>query len=129
MGDRDSDNGFLLGLIIGGVIGAGAVFLFGTEKGKEVREELKEKGDDALDDLDDVLTQLEKKGKEIKKKADIVKEEIAEKAGEMKENVSEEVVEKLDDTLAHIEALQERGREATASLRKKYFIKDGKKLG
>lgn len=124
-----NDRSFLTGLIIGGAIGAGLVFLFGTEKGKKVREEIKEKGADILDDLDDVLEELEEKGKELKKKAQIVKEEVVEKVGDLKEKAGEEMMEKLDDTLAKIETLQERGREATAALRKKYFLKAGKSLG
>jgi len=129
MCDRNDDRSFLTGLIIGGAVGAGLVFLFGTEKGEKVRKELKEKGADVLDDLDDVLGELEEKGKELKKKAEKVKEEVVEHAGEFKEKASVEVMEKLDDTLANIEALQERGREATAALRKKYFLKAGKSLG
>jgi len=128
MSDCNNDKSFLLGLMIGGVIAGGLVFLFGTDKGKEVRKELKERGEDVLDDLDEVLAELEEKRKELKKKAEKVKEEVVQHVGDLKEKASEEVMEKLDDTLANIEALQERGREATATLRKKYFLKDGKRL-
>ena len=128
MCDRD-DKGIILGLMIGGLIGAGTMFLFGTDKGAQVRKNLKKKGEDILDDLEPVLKQLEEKSREVKKQAEKVKGQIAEKTGELKENISEEVTEKLDDTLAKIENLQERGREATEALRKKYFVKNGKKLG
>ncbi len=127
MSDHD-DKGFIIGLMIGGLIGAAAMFLFGTKKGEEVREDLRKKGEDILENLDGILKQLEEKSREVKKQAEKVKEQIAQKAGEVKENLSEEMTEKLDDTLAKIENLQDRGREVTANLRKKYFTKDGKKL-
>ncbi len=124
-----NERSFLAGLIIGGTIGALLVFLFGTDKGKKIRKELKEKGADILDDLDDILDEIEEKGKELKRKTEKIKEEVTEKASEFKEKAGEEVMEKLNDTLVKIENLQERGCEATAALRKKYFLKAGKSLG
>lgn len=124
-----NNRSFFTGLIIGGIVGAGLVFLFGTGKGKKLRKEIEEKGNELLAELDNFLDKLEERGKELKKETEAVKEEIVEKAEEIRGKMGEEVIKKLDDTLANIEALQERGRQATAALRKKYFTRRGKSLG
>lgn len=56
-------SGLISGLIFGTAIGAGAVFLFGTKKGKEIRNkvrddypELFDKVDDFVDDTKDELS-------------------------------------------------------------------------
>lgn len=83
---------FLLGFFIGGLIGAVVIFLLGTKEGKKTAKSLEEKGKDLLDSL-----------------------------GERKEELTESATEKLDDALAHIEKMQEQGRETTAQLRKNLF--------
>jgi len=83
---------FFLGFFIGGLIGAVVIFLLGTKEGKKTGKVLEEKGKDLLDNLHDK------------------KEELTESAGD-----------KLDEALAHIEKMQEQGRETTAELRKRLF--------
>jgi gas vesicle protein len=128
MSDCHNDNSFFLGVILGAVIGAGAVFLFGTEKGEEVRGDLRDRGEDLLEDLTPVIKQLEEKGQEIKKSAEKTTRQLVKKAGQVEKEVSSEAVEKISDTLEQLENLQEKGRQATADLRKRYFIKNGRKL-
>ena len=94
---------FFLGFFIGGLIGAVTIFLLGTKEGKKTGRYLEEKGKDLLDDLHDR------------------KEEVVDRLMDKKEELTETATEKLDDALAHIEKMQEQGRDTTAELRKKLF--------
>ena len=62
---RGVDLQFLLGLFIGGLIGAFLIFFMGTKEGKKAKKLLEQKGEDTLDDLHDQIDALEQKGKEI----------------------------------------------------------------
>lgn len=105
---------FFLGFFIGGLIGAVVIFLLGTKEGKKTGRLLEEKGKDILDDLQDKVGELEKKSKEIK-------EEVVDRLMDKKEELTQSASERLDDALAHIEKMQEQGRETTAQLRKNFF--------
>lgn len=122
MTDTDNSNGkFLAGLFVGGLIGAGIIAVLGTKEGKKTAKLLEEKGKDALELLQDKLEEIEKKGKELVKEGQALEQQMIEKLGDEKEVIVEKVAERLDDTLAHIEAIQERGRETTANIRKRFF--------
>lgn len=85
--------------ILGAAIGAGLGLLFAPKEGRKLREELKNKLSDLLDqaseiDMEDVKKQFDKKVEEIKKElADLDKEkalDIAKKeADELKKKVQE----------------------------------------
>lgn len=108
------------GLIMGIIIGAGVVyFLTSTEEGKRVKKQLKEKGEDVLDDLTDIIEEVEEKGEEFKKKALEVQGQLEEKTGDVKKEITQEVKEGL----SQIEELRERGRRAV-----KAFTRNGKPL-
>jgi len=115
------DARFLLGFFLGGILGAIVIFLVGTKEGKKTTKLLEQKGKDFIDDLDDRLKDLEKQGQELAKKSEEIKEQVVETLEEKKETITTEASSKIDNALAHIEALQEHGRETTASLRKRLF--------
>lgn len=115
------DTKFWVGFFIGGLIGAVVLFLMGTKEGKKTKKLLTERGKDFLDDVEDKLGELEKKGKELAKEGEVIKDQVLENLEEKKEVLSEGATEKLDSALAHIEKLQEQGLETTATLRKKLF--------
>lgn len=121
MADRDRSDGFLSGLVLGAMIGAGlAYFLTSTEKGKEVKKQLRERGKDTLDNLADLIEEVEERGEEFKKKAKEIQTELEKKAGDVREEVAGEAKEQL----THIDKLRERGRKAT----KRFFTKNGRSL-
>ena len=95
MSENNRDVKFWVGFFIGGFIGAVVLFFLGTKEGKK-------RGKDILDEFADKLESFERKGEEIK--------------GE----IAETATEKIDSALAHIEALQERGREPTAARRRRF---------
>jgi gas vesicle protein len=119
--EHGPDIKFLLGFFIGGILGAIIIFLVGTKEGKKTTKILEQKGKDFVDDLEDRLTDLEKQGQELAKKSEEIKEHVVVTLEEKKEAMTTEASSKIDSTLAHIEALQEHGRETTASLRKRLF--------
>lgn len=119
--DRGPDVKFLLGFFLGGILGAIIIFLIGTKEGKKTTKILEQKGKDFVDDLEEHLVDLEKQGQELVKKSEEIKEQVVETLEEKKETITTEATSKLDNALAHIEALQEHGRETTASLRKRLF--------
>lgn len=127
MSDRDNHD-FLIGLTLGTLIGAGVVYLFGTKDGERTRLSWYKKGEDTLKNLDGVLDSLEEKGEAVKKGAEKITAKIANQTKNFKKEVAADTVESLDETLASIEDLQEKGRQATSNLRKKYFLRHGKKL-
>lgn len=137
------DHTFWIGLFLGGVIGVLLILLLGTEKGKKLVKKLQDEGLDFLDDAKDTLEEnkekigkqvlmhveeLKEKGEElIEESKDLVeegnalKEEFLEEVVSKKEDVTKEVVAQADAALAHIEKLQERGRQTTQELRRKLF--------
>jgi len=126
MSKNDSD--FAKGFILGGLIGAGFLFLFGTEKGKKTQKILKKKGEEFLDAASETAGKVQKEGKKVKKeleeKAGEVKEDIGEKLENVGEKVKEEVEKGVDTALGFAEKTAEKGRDAQA----KYFKKGGKPL-
>ncbi|MBI5620026.1 YtxH domain-containing protein [Candidatus Gottesmanbacteria bacterium] len=121
MSEDHHDGKFLFGFFIGGIIGALTIFFLGTKEGQRTGKLLKRKGEDLLDDVQDKIDELEKKGKELVKEGEAIKEQMLENLEEKKEAVTETAAEKLDTALAHIEELQEHGRQTTASLRRRLF--------
>ena len=122
MSDEHRGEGkFLFGFFIGGLIGALVIFFLGTKEGQKTGKLLKRKGEDVLDDVQEKIEELEQRGKELVKQGEAIKEQVLENLEEKKEAVTETAVEKIDTALAHIEELQEHGRQTTASLRKRLF--------
>jgi len=120
--DRPSvDLKFLLGLFIGGLVGALVIFFMGTKEGRKTKKFLEEKGEDTLDTIHDRIDELEKKGKEIVEQGEEIKEQVIEQLEEKKEELSDRATEKLDTALAHVEKIQEQGLSSTSDLRKRIF--------
>lgn len=120
MRDR-RENSLWPGLVLGVLIGAGVVYyLTSTDEGKKVKEKLKKKGEDALGGLGEIISELEEKGEEFKKKAKQIQDKLEEEAKDVKEGVAEEAQKKLD----YIEELCRRGRRVT----KRSFTRNGKNL-
>ena len=118
---RGVDLQFLLGLFIGGLIGAFLIFFMGTKEGKKTKKLLEQKGEDTLDDIHDQIDALEQKGKEIVEQGQEIKEQVIEQLEDKKEELTERATEKLDTALAQVEKIQEEGLSSTSDLRKRIF--------
>ncbi|MDP3998396.1 MAG: hypothetical protein Q8P89_02175 [bacterium] len=102
--------GFLRGLLWGILLAIGALIFFETEKGQKIKGRIKEKGEGFLDDLPGLLEELEEKG-----------EKWFKEAAEFKEEATEKAEEKIDESLGHIAALQEHGREISSKIKTRFF--------
>ena len=121
MRDRDHNGGFFQGLIMGALMGAVAYyFLTQTKEGEKVKKRLKEKSEEALDNLAELVEDFEEKGEEFQARAKEIQAKLEKRAKSVEGGVAEEAQEKL----SHIEKLQKRGRLAS----RKFFTKNGKSL-
>ncbi|MCL4382576.1 MAG: hypothetical protein M1575_02645 [Patescibacteria group bacterium] len=110
MSNSDDNHGFLSGLFLGGLLGAGLIVFMGTKEGKKIAEQLKDKGEDLANELEGKI------------------QEVQEKALEIKEEATDQTLEKLDNALAKLEDAQARAQETTETIRRKFFTRQGKKL-
>ena len=55
MNNHNSGGGFLQGLLLGALIGGGAVFLLGTKKGKKLLKTLTEEGLEGIAGIEDLI--------------------------------------------------------------------------
>ncbi len=116
-----SDAKFIVGLFIGGIIGALIIFFLGTKEGKKAGKLLEEKGKEALNDLHGKVEELQEKGKELVKQGEQIKEKIVENFEQSKEELTEATTEKLESALTKIEELQQQSITTTAEIRKRFF--------
>lgn len=117
----------LIGLIFGLAAGAaGYYFLNNTERGRQVKREIKKKGELLADNLGDLAEEIEDRGVELKKAALKIEDEIEKKVDQGVDQVKEKVDEQLDhltELQDRVESLRDRGRKAV-----KFFTSSGKKL-
>lgn len=118
--NNNHDGKFLFGFFIGGLIGALIIFFLGTKEGKKTGRMLETKGKDLIDDLEEKLDLLQEKGKELVRQGEEMKEKVMDSIGDKKDEVTEAAAEKIDVALAHIQEMQQKGAETTATLRKQF---------
>ncbi len=94
--ENNGGNGFLIGLIAGGAIGAIIGLLYAPKSGKELRDDIRLKSNEYLDDADKYIEEAKVKAKSLindgKKKSDDL---IAEAKSKSKELLNE--AEKIFD--------------------------------
>ena len=118
--NNSHDGKFLFGFFIGGLIGALVIFSLGTKEGKKTGKLIEDKGRDVLDELEERLDELQSKGKELVRQGEAMKEKVLDSMSDKKDEVTEAAAEKIDMALAHIQEMQQKGAETTATLRKQF---------
>jgi len=98
---RGGGGGYLNGLLTGVLVGAAAVFLTSTKRGRILSRQVRKQGKKSFKELEQLVTEIEAKG-----------EELAEKVEDIKEST-------------YIQQLQEKGRAVAG----KFFQRNGKTLG
>jgi gas vesicle protein len=97
--EKNSQSHLFVGLLIGSALGALAGILFAPKAGKELRSEIKEKGNAVLKDAKDIYADATTKAKEII-------EEASHQAKELKKDADRhfsEARQKTKEILAHSE--------------------------
>lgn len=114
-------NNFWEGVATGAILGVAAYVFLGSDEGKKLTKDFKKKAAPLLEDLAEVLEDWRDQSESLLEKAEAVKDTLEERLEETKDQVAPAVAAKLEGSLSHIEQLQERGREATATIRKRFF--------
>lgn len=99
------------------------------EKAEDVKDETVEQVTMKVEALEEKSTELIEKGKELIEKGKELEEKAVEQLEQTKDKLSDKAIEAADQSLAHIEQLQERGRATTQELRKRLFKNIPKKTG
>ena len=86
---------FLKGLLIGGTLGAVAGILFAPKSGKELRSDIKKKGDKILKDGKEIYEDAGTKAKEIFGEVKHQAKELRREAEDTGEKIADEVHEKI----------------------------------
>ncbi len=102
MAENDKEEtGFLKGMIIGGVIGALAGVLFAPKAGKEIRSDLKEKGEKVFGKAEEIYNEAAAKAKtivdEAKQKAEELKREADRQLAEARQR-AKDILARRDKT-------------------------------
>jgi len=118
--DRRGGGGYTSGFVMGALMGAAAVFFFGTKEGKRMARVLGKKGGKTFKDLEKLVDEIEKRGEKFAQEAKVVTKKLEKQARSGKKAATKSAKKKL----SHIKKLQEKGRAAAA----RYFKKDGKTL-
>ena len=107
-GNHRQETGFSAGLFWGALLGAVGMFLFATKKGQKLQQFLREHGERALEEIEEIYEEAE----------------ASRKDGEAEElpKLESETGPKTK-TIGHIAKLQERGRKVA-----RYFTRAGKVL-
>lgn len=67
MCNQKSGSSFATGLLLGSIVGAGAALLFGTKKGKEIKNKIKKQYPEVFEKIEDKVEEVESKVAEVKK--------------------------------------------------------------
>ena len=131
--NKDGKGSFWVGLMIGGFVSLGLIILLGSERGKKLLQKFQDEGiesllGDAKDEVEEKVEILKEKGAELAEKGQEfldqsknIQKEVVDTVTEAKADAAEIIAEKVDETLSHIEAIQEHGRQSTADLRRQLF--------
>jgi gas vesicle protein len=86
---------FCMGLLIGGALGALAGIFFAPKSGKELRSDIKEKGNEVLEDAQELYADASAKGRELIEEVRHQAKELTKEAEGTGEKIAGEVQEKI----------------------------------
>ncbi len=120
--NHDNSGPLLTGVVLGATLGAGLTFLFGTPKGKEIREKVRDQYPDFFERVDDALENLGENYEDVVSEVKKVEKEVSQMSEKSSENMKESVAnlgKKVEDFGKKLESV---------SPKKHRFIKAGRKL-
>lgn len=112
--DNNQGNGFLIGLIAGGALGAIIGLLYAPKSGKELRSDIRLKSNEYLDDADKYIEEAKIKAKDLindgKKKSDDLiadaktkSQELLKEAEKLFDNAKTKASKTVSDTKGNLE--------------------------
>ena len=132
--DRGGGNGFWLGVVLGGVIGAAVAYL-ATEDKSQLRKNLIKKGKVLLEHWDDFKEDAERSGRKIEKKVSAEFEEVKEEVQDRVEEipaVAQEAVENVQETankaITEIVRAADKAEVQAHHQARKFFLSKGRPL-
>lgn len=141
---RYNDSGFLSGLVLGSALGAAAFFLFGTVKGREIKEKLVEVGKEYFAEFEENLPEIKREFKKASETIMVQSQKIAEKTKDKvvqaaqdnlspaQQKVLQQEVKKLEDTTKEatkkVEQMQAELEKTAQRIEHKFFLRKGKTL-
>lgn len=106
--DNNSGKSFIVGLLAGGAIGALIALLVAPKSGKELRADLKLKGEEYLDEAEKYISEAREKAKELinegKRRSEKIISEARSKSQELikdAEKIINEAKEKTSEVISH----------------------------
>ncbi len=90
---ENKSGSLVAGVVLGAAIGAGLTFLFGTKKGKEIRNKVRDQYPEVFDKIDEVLEGVEDRYEDVVDEVENIKEDVAEMTEDTKDAVSEKVAD------------------------------------
>lgn len=114
MSNRDEGGGFFSGLILGSLLGAGALFLFKTKEGRHLKKELLNQGKKVADDLPEAVEKWRAESQKLTAWLETAKKEFEKRSASFCEKATREIDEMREQT--------------PSSSRRRFFVRSGKKL-
>ncbi|MGI5828200.1 MAG: YtxH domain-containing protein [Patescibacteria group bacterium] len=127
--------GFTNGLVLGVILGATGYFLLGTEKGKEIKQDLLEVAKKYWEDLEEEVETLKNKKEQVAHKveesAKTVQDEVKTQLPQIKKEIKKEI-KQLEDSVADAQKkadeMQMQLSQAASKIEKKFFFRKGRIL-
>lgn len=119
MSDNNNAKSFIVGLLAGGAIGALVALLFAPKSGKELRADLKLKGEEYLDEAEKYISEAREKAKELINEGKKRSEKIISEA-KMK---SQEIIKDAEKIISDA---KEKANEVISSTKEKIETESGR---
>src|SRR5690625_5561718 len=109
MGDQINSKDFIIGTLIGGMVGASVALLFAPKSGRELREDLNQGATQAKDMAYEWKDVAQEKGSELKEVAYDKGSEFKKKAKKSTNKIEKNIADKKERSEEHTSELQSRG--------------------
>lgn len=128
MENKNENNNFWFGFLLGLLFGSAVLFFLGTKKGKKFIGKILEKTENLEENLGKKKADKKTSEEDLLKSAEKIKKKVAEMAKDKKLKTPSSILDKVDSALNKLESVQKKGAKLTGDVRSKYFKKDGKPL-
>lgn len=108
--DNNFGGGFFIGLLAGGAIGAAIALLYAPKTGKELRQDIKSRTDDYLDEADKYIAEAKDKAINLINDGKKKSEKLIKEAKEKSEELLKDAEKVLDEAKAKTDEIVKTGK-------------------